>query len=180
MADYIFDNLPALNNNENSRGFANRSRAGCGGTNPTMRPTDLANLTPLMQRSSGRPEIAIGLIDGIQRFIQLPSPLDEGCASAALKFSTRAPSSTQSMMADASCSGVALGMSPLVEGVSAKMGRTSKVQPGHMAGAAEPRLAIRMPATYVPCRHAALEAREHPPRRAPSFPWTSRILRAVR
>ena len=45
------------------RGFANRS-AGCGGTNPTMRPTDLANLTPLMQRSSGRPEIAIGLIDG--------------------------------------------------------------------------------------------------------------------
>lgn len=29
-----------------------------------MAPTDLVNLTPLMQRGSGRPEIAIGLIDG--------------------------------------------------------------------------------------------------------------------
>jgi subtilisin family serine protease len=29
-----------------------------------MDPTDLANLTPLMQRTSGRPEIGIGLIDG--------------------------------------------------------------------------------------------------------------------
>ena len=78
------------------------------------------------------------------------SPLEEGCASAALKLSTRAPDLTQSPMASANSSGVALGMSPFAELVSEKMGRTMRVQPGQMAGAVEPLRAASMPATKVP------------------------------
>ena len=63
----------------------------------------------------------------------------------------------------ASSSGFALGMSPFADVVSAKMGRTSRVQPGHMAGAPEPLLPHKIPATKVPCKHALLFALVHVP-----------------
>ena len=53
-------------------------------------------------------------------------------------------------MAAASASGAALGMSSRPDGYSPKIGRTSSVQPGQIAGADAPRLAERMPATKVP------------------------------
>jgi len=63
------------------------------------------------------------------------------------------------MIAAASSWGVALGINSLSGVVSAKMGRTSKVQLGQIAGAAEVLLAHKMPATKVPCVQAALLAR---------------------
>jgi hypothetical protein len=62
------------------------------------------------------------------------------------------------MIAAASSSGVALGVNWLAAGVSEKIGRTSKVQPGQIAGAAEVLFAQRIPATKVPCIHARLLA----------------------
>jgi len=56
---------------------------------------------------------------------------------------------------------------------SAKIGRTNKVQPGQIAGADEPRLAHKMPATNVPCVQAKLSARWQAP---PSRPGISRIV----
>src|SRR5215468_9763967 len=79
-----------------------------------------------------------------------------GWARAALMFSTRAPASIQSRMAWASSSGVALGISSLAAFVSAKIGRVNRVQLGQIAGAIDPRLADRIPATKVPCRQAIL------------------------
>src|SRR5262245_4758417 len=67
----------------------------------------------------------------------------------------------QSMIAVASAAGVALGGSRLEEPASAKMGRTSNVHPGQIAGASEPRRATNMPATNVPCWQAALLALVH-------------------
>ncbi len=77
---------------------------------------------------------------------------------AALTFSTRAPASMQSRMAWASSSGMALGISPFAAFVSAKMGRTSRVQLGQIAAATDPRFAERIPATKVPCKQAVLLA----------------------
>jgi len=62
----------------------------------------------------------------------------------------------QARIAAVRFSGVALGICVLPDAVSAKIGYASKVQFGQMAGAAEPRLAHKIPATKVPCRHAAL------------------------
>jgi hypothetical protein len=45
---------------------------------------------------------------------------------------------------------VELGWSALPVAVSENTGFTSSVQSGQMAGAVEPRLALRMPATKVP------------------------------
>src|SRR6266542_6618841 len=82
-----------------------------------------------------------------------------------------------STIAPASSSGVALGICPFPEVVSEKMGRTSKVQLGQMAGAREFLLAHKMPATNVPCMQAALLAWAHAPE---SFPGTSRIFSLTR
>jgi hypothetical protein len=60
------------------------------------------------------------------------------------------------MIAAASSSDVVLGSGSFPDVVSGKIGRTSKVQPGQMAGAAEPRLASSIPATNVPCLQAML------------------------
>jgi hypothetical protein len=62
---------------------------------------------------------------------------------------TRAPAFMHSRIAAASSSGPAPGSSAFAEKVSAKTGRTSRVQSGQMAGAAEERLAHNMPATNV-------------------------------
>ncbi len=74
-----------------------------------------------------------------------------------------------------SSSGVALGICPLFvfAADSGKMGRTRSVQFGAIAGAALPLLAQRIPATNVPCMHAALLAREQA---LGELPLTSRIL----
>src|SRR5262249_705191 len=50
------------------------------------------------------------------------------------------------------------------------MGRTNKVQSGQIAGATELRLAHKIPATKVPCAHAVLLARAHPPPLFPPIP----------
>ena len=96
---------------------------------------------------------------------------------AELRLMTRAPASTLSIMASASSSGVALGICPLPLAVSAKIGRNSSVQPGHIAGATEPRRAESMPATNVPCVHATLSARLHAPF---GFPGISRMIEPAR
>src|ERR1700730_2309895 len=93
----------------------------------------------------------------------LRSPLYDGWTSAALKLIARAPALTVSIMAAASSSGVALGISPFPDAISAKMGRTSRVHPGQIAGAFEPRRAHKMPATNVPCIQATLLALEQTP-----------------
>ena len=62
-------------------------------------------------------------------------------------LSKRAPALTQSTIASASSSVVAMGMFPLPELSSEKIGRTSKVQSGQIAGAMDPRLEDRIPAT---------------------------------
>lgn len=53
------------------------------------------------------------------------------------------------------------------------MGRTSNVHPGAMDGASEVRLALKIPATKVPCMQAMLFALAHVP---PSRPGISRML----
>src|ERR1039457_2275382 len=83
----------------------------------------------------------------------------------------RAPDSMQSKIAPASSWGVALGISPLGEADSAKIGRTSRVQLGQIAGAVEFRLPDRMPATKVPCLQAVLLPREHAPENFPESAW---------
>ncbi|HEY7616943.1 MAG TPA: hypothetical protein VH744_09080, partial [Terriglobales bacterium] len=80
---------------------------------------------------------------------------------ARLRLITRAPAWIQSMIAAASSPGVAVGICSLPVTFSGKMGRTRSVQPGHIAGAAEFRVADKIPATNVPWRHAALLARVH-------------------
>jgi len=62
----------------------------------------------------------------------------------------------QSKTAAASSSGLVLGSYFPSEPPSLKIGRTSSVQAGEMAGASEPRLADNIPAMYVPCRQAEL------------------------
>src|SRR5262249_13711885 len=57
--------------------------------------------------------------------------------------------------------GVALGISSLALG-SEKMGLTSRVQSGHMAGGAVSRRADRTPATGGPCKQGGLWALPHP------------------
>jgi hypothetical protein len=76
--------------------------------------------------------------------------LEEGCAKATLKLITRAFARTVSIIAAASSSAVALGVSVFPDEASAKIGRTSKVQLGQMAGAWEPLFAAMIPATNVP------------------------------
>jgi hypothetical protein len=48
-------------------------------------------------------------------------------------------------------------------GVSAKIGLTSKVQPGQIAGARESLFALKIPATNVPCMQAKLLVRVQAP-----------------
>src|SRR5829696_1992646 len=84
---------------------------------------------------------------------------------------TWAPAWTQSIIADASSSGVALGMSPFADDVSAKIGRMIRVHAGQIDGAAEPLFAHKMPATNVPCMHAALVARSQVPPISPETSW---------
>ena len=95
----------------------------------------------------------------------------EGCTQV---HYARAWSSRQSA---ASSSGVALGMSPLAEFVSAKMGCTSRVQFGQIAGAGDPFLAHKMPATKVPCMQAKLSPWMHVPEVLSEM---SRIFSAIR
>jgi hypothetical protein len=76
--------------------------------------------------------------------------------STALKFRTRAPASIVSIIAVASSSGVHLKICPPSCAISPKIGRTSNVQFGAIAGALLPRFAARIPATKVPCIQAAL------------------------
>ena len=73
----------------------------------------------------------------------------------------RAPASMHSMIAPASSWGVALGICSRPEAISVKMGRMRRVQLGQMPGAGEFRFAEIIPATNVPCRHAALLACVH-------------------
>ena len=61
-----------------------------------------------------------------------------------------------SKMAAASFSGVALGSTSSAEVLSEKIGRTSKVQPGQIAGATELLFAHKMLATNVLCVQATL------------------------
>jgi hypothetical protein len=81
------------------------------------------------------------------------------------------------MIAAASSSGFALGINSLAAGVSEKIGRTSKVHPWQIAGAAELLFADKIPATKVLCMHAKLLARVHVPR---SLPGISRTFSPVR
>lgn len=67
----------------------------------------------------------------------------------------------QSTIAVASSSGVELGIGVFVAVVSGKIGRMSRVQSGQIAGAAEFRLAHKIPATNVPCMHEMLLVRSH-------------------
>jgi hypothetical protein len=69
----------------------------------------------------------------------------------------------QPMMASASSLGLALSVSALLGAVSRKISRTSRVQPGQIAGAVESRRADRIPATYVPCARAAPAAHSEGP-----------------
>jgi hypothetical protein len=82
-----------------------------------------------------------------------------------------------SIIAVASSSGVALGIRPFPDVVSAKMGRTSRTQLGQIAGATEPLFAHRIPATKVPCMQAALLVCVHLP---PNPPGISRIFAPAR
>ena len=77
----------------------------------------------------------------------------------------------------ASSSGVALGISPLADLVSAKMGYSSKGQSGQMAGAAEFLFAHNMPAIKVPWVQAMLSDRVQA---MPDFPEISWIFSAAR
>jgi hypothetical protein len=54
-------------------------------------------------------------------------------------------------MAEASRWGDAFGICPFVEVVSRKIGRTTKLHPGQIAGATEPLFADSIAATNVPC-----------------------------
>ena len=67
----------------------------------------------------------------------------------------RAPALTDSTIARPTSSGLAVGKRPLA-GVSVKIGRTSSVHPGQIAGATELRFATKMPATNVPWTQAPL------------------------
>ena len=67
---------------------------------------------------------------------------------------------THSTIASPTSSELAVGRSSS-ESASRKIGRTSSVHPGEIAGAADPLLATMMPATNVPWRHAPLSEREH-------------------
>lgn len=87
---------------------------------------------------------------------------------------TRAPASMQASIPSASSWGWALGASKSPAAASAKTGRTRSVQSGQIAGALEPRLAHKMPATNVPCRQAALVACAQ----AAAAPGASRMLPA--
>src|SRR5262245_42580957 len=80
----------------------------------------------------------------------------DGAFRATLRFSSCAPAVTQSMIASARSSGDASGTCPYLEIDSVKMGRTSRVQLGLIAGAVEPLLATRTPATKVPWAQAGL------------------------
>jgi hypothetical protein len=80
-------------------------------------------------------------------------------------------------IAAARSSGVAFGICVLPDAVSAKIGYATKVQLGQMAGAAEPRLAHKIPATKVPCRQAVLLLWVQLPL---ILPGTSRMVSPVR
>jgi hypothetical protein len=96
--------------------------------------------------------------------------------SVTLRFKTRAPASTVSVTAMDSSSGVALGTRRLLRGASEKIGRTKSVQSGAIDGALLPRVALRIPATNVPCMQAALSALVHAP---DTLALTSRIFLAL-
>ena len=83
----------------------------------------------------------------VEDLLEFRLPLGDDVARAMLKFRTRAPAFTQSMMASANSPGLALGASALSAGDSRKIGRTSSVQPGQIAGATRSRRADRIPAT---------------------------------
>ncbi|HMK23553.1 MAG TPA: hypothetical protein VK466_14550, partial [Terriglobales bacterium] len=68
-------------------------------------------------------------------------------------------------------------MSSLLAEVSGKIGRTSKVQFGQIAGAAEPRFPHNIPAMKVPCMHATLLALEQA---LACLPVTSRMFPRTR
>src|SRR6186713_1586371 len=90
-------------------------------------------------------------------FLTTACSAPEALSKAALKFTTWAPALTQSTIAAARLPAVATGTAAAD---SSKIGRSRIVQPGQIAGAAEPRLEARMPATNVPCVQAKLECRE--------------------
>src|ERR1017187_532114 len=92
---------------------------------------------------------------------RLPSVPTKGRTSAKLKLITRAPAPMQSRIAAASSSGLVLGSYFPPAPPSLKIGRTSRVPAGQMAGASEPRLADKMPARNVPCRQAELLESRH-------------------
>src|SRR5215213_3224897 len=67
-----------------------------------------------------------------------------------------------STIAFASFAGVALGKPPFPAATSLKMGCTSSLHPGQIAGAGEPLLALKIPAVKVPWMQAALLDWVHP------------------
>jgi hypothetical protein len=59
-----------------------------------------------------------------------------------------------------------------------KMGRTSSVHPGQIAGAGEPLLALKMPAVKLPWVQAALPEWAHPARGSPAASLTLSAARS--
>ena len=84
------------------------------------------------------------------------SSFDDGGVKAALTLMTQAPDRTQSTIAAASSPGVAAAFER--PAASSKIGRSSSVHAGQMAGAGEYRFATKMPATKVPCAQAGFDA----------------------
>jgi hypothetical protein len=76
--------------------------------------------------------------------------------SAALRLITFAPADTDSIIAAPSSSCVVICEESVLFRFSAKIVRKMKLQPGHMAGAGDPRLAASIPITNVPWIHASL------------------------
>jgi len=96
---------------------------------PKTNPLDLVRLTPLMDRTEGRPEVAIGVIDGPvaldhphlarQRIRELPGSLPSACvnrdsiACAHATFVTSILSATRDSPAPAICPGCSLLIRPI-------------------------------------------------------------------
>ena len=92
---------------------------------------------------------------------RVSAALLDASPSETLKFSTQAPAPMQSPIAPASASGSALGTPPASLPLALKIGRTSNVHPGQIAGGRNWRDAHNIPATAVPWRQPALLANEH-------------------
>ena len=174
--------------------------AGQSSTSPNC--LDLVGLSPLMTRTSGRPEISIGLIDGpvaldhpdlaAENIREVPGKLSAACADASDAacahgtFIAGILLASRMSVAPAICPGCTLLVRPIfsqapanggqMPSASAKIGRTRSVHPGQIAGATDIRLACRIPAMKVPCVHAALPASAHAAGRLPA---TSRMFSAA-